>query len=47
MNIRKKLNQIVQFQRTMRELNSLDNRQLADIGIRREDIAALARRQFN
>jgi uncharacterized protein YjiS (DUF1127 family) len=47
MNIRQKISQFAKFQRTVRELNQLDNRQLADIGIRRENIAALAREHFN
>ncbi|MEO8883538.1 MAG: DUF1127 domain-containing protein [Devosia sp.] len=47
MNIRQKIAQIAKAQRTVRELNRLDNRQLADIGIVREDIAALARAQVN
>jgi len=47
MNIRQKLTQFAKAQRTVRELNRLDNRQLADIGIAREDIAVLARAQVN
>lgn len=47
MTIRQKLSQFAQVQRTVRELNRLDNRQLADIGINRAEIAALARRQVN
>ena len=47
MNIRQKLTQFAKAHRTVRELSKLDNRQLADIGIVREDIAALARAQVN
>lgn len=43
MTIRQKLSQFVRYQRTVRELNQLDRRQLADIGVNREDIALLAR----
>lgn len=43
MNIRQKLAQYAQYQRTVRELNALDNRQLADLGITRSDIKLIAR----
>ena len=32
-----------EFKRTFAELDSLDNRELADIGVRRSDIADIAR----
>ena len=37
MNIRQKLAQFAQYQRTMRELNALDARQLNDLGITKGD----------
>ena len=43
MNIIHRLNQFTTYQRTVRALNKLDKRQLADIGIERDGIAALAR----
>ncbi|GGF12041.1 hypothetical protein GCM10011321_00210 [Youhaiella tibetensis] len=43
MTIRQKLSQFAQYRRTVRELSSLDNRQLADLGITRGDIDAVAR----
>jgi uncharacterized protein YjiS (DUF1127 family) len=43
MNIRQKLAQFVAYQRTVRELDALDNRQLNDLGIQRADIKRLAR----
>jgi len=43
MNIRQKFAQYAQYQRTIRELNALDNRQLADLGITRSDIKQIAR----
>jgi uncharacterized protein YjiS (DUF1127 family) len=43
MNIRKKIAQFAQYQRTMRELNALDQRQLNDLGITRGDIKNIAR----
>jgi len=43
MTILRKLNQLATYQRTVRALTKLDNRQLADIGVVREDIATLAR----
>ena len=46
MNIRKKLNQFAQYQRTIRELNALDARQLNDLGITRGDIKNIARGDY-
>lgn len=46
MTIRQKFNEFVEYRRTVRALNALDKRQLADIGIRRDEIPALARRSF-
>ncbi|MBS3849201.1 DUF1127 domain-containing protein [Devosia sp. J2-20] len=46
MNIRQKLNQFAQYQRTMRELNALDARQLNDLGITRGDIKNIARGNY-
>lgn len=46
MTIRQKLNQFASYHRTVRELRNLDAHQLADIGISRRDIAAVARAQF-
>ncbi len=43
MNIRQKLAQFVAYQRTVRELDALDNRQLSDLGIQRADIKRVAR----
>ncbi len=45
MNLAQRINQFTNFQRTVRALNKLDGRQLADIGVVRDDIAALARRK--
>jgi len=42
MNIRKKLVQFAQYQRTMRELSALDSRQLTDLGISRADFKTIA-----
>lgn len=42
MNIRQRLVQFAQYQRTMRELSNLDNRQLNDLGITRGDFKAIA-----
>jgi uncharacterized protein YjiS (DUF1127 family) len=47
MSIRQKISQFAKARRTARELHQLDNRQLADIGIAREDIAALVRAPAN
>jgi uncharacterized protein YjiS (DUF1127 family) len=46
MNIRQKLNQFANYRRTVRELRTLDAHQLADIGLSRGDIAAVARAQI-
>lgn len=43
MNIRQKIAQYVAYQRTVRELASLDNRSLNDLGITRADIKRVAR----
>ena len=43
MNIRQRLAQFAQYQRTMRELNALDQRQLNDLGITKSDIQNIAR----
>ena len=43
MNIRQKIAQFAQYQRTMRELNALDARQLNDLGITKGDIKNIAR----
>lgn len=43
MTIRQKIAQFAQYQRTMRELNSLDARQLNDLGITKSDIKNIAR----
>ena len=43
MNIRQKLAQFAQYQQTVRELSALDNRQLKDLGISRDDIKTIAR----
>jgi len=43
MNIRQKLAQFAQYRQTVRELSSLDNRQLKDLGINRADIKTIAR----
>ena len=42
MNIRQKIAQFAQYQRTMRKLNALDARQLNDLGITRSDIKNIA-----
>jgi uncharacterized protein YjiS (DUF1127 family) len=47
MNIRQKLSQIVAYNRTVRELSSLSNTQLRDLGITREDIKSVARTAAN
>ena len=46
MNIRQRLQQYVSYQRTLRELNKLDGRQLYDLGISRADFAVIARGQI-
>lgn len=43
MNIAKKIADYARYQRTMRELNALDSRQLNDLGITRADIKSIAR----
>lgn len=43
MNIRQKIAQYAAYQRTIRELSSLDSRQLHDLGITRGDIKNIAR----
>ena len=43
MNIAKKIADFARYQRTLRELNSLDSRQLNDLGITRSDIKSIAR----
>ncbi|AVF02557.1 MAG: hypothetical protein Devi2KO_14650 [Devosia indica] len=43
MNIAKKIADFAKYQRTLRELNSLDARQLHDLGITKGDIRAIAR----
>jgi uncharacterized protein YjiS (DUF1127 family) len=43
MNIAKKIADFARYQRTMRELNSLDSRQLNDLGITKGDIKNIAR----
>jgi uncharacterized protein YjiS (DUF1127 family) len=43
MNIAKKLADYARYQRTLRELNSLDSRQLNDLGITKGDIKSIAR----
>lgn len=43
MNIAKKIADFARYQRTLRELNSLDNRQLHDLGITKGDIKSIAR----
>ena len=45
MNIIQRISQYNTYQRTVRALNQLSGRQLADIGLVRDDIAALARRK--
>ncbi|HEV7719008.1 MAG TPA: DUF1127 domain-containing protein [Arsenicitalea sp.] len=43
MNIREKIAKFAAYQRTVRELAALDNRQLNDLGITRGDIKNIAR----
>lgn len=43
MNIRKTFQKWAAYQQTVRELNSLDNRSLNDLGIARSDIQRIAR----
>ena len=44
-NLVQRINQFTNYQRTVRALNQLSGRQLADIGLVRDDISALARRK--
>lgn len=46
MNIRQTIAKFAQYQRTMRELNALDARQLNDLGITKGDIRNIARGTF-
>jgi uncharacterized protein YjiS (DUF1127 family) len=43
MDIRKTFRQWAAYQQTVRELNTLDSRQLSDLGINRTDINRVAR----
>ena len=43
MDIRKTLRKWAAYQQTVRELAALDNRQLTDLGITRNDIQRIAR----
>ena len=43
MNIVKKIAKFAAYRRTLRELNSLDARQLNDVGLTRDDIRNAAR----
>jgi uncharacterized protein YjiS (DUF1127 family) len=43
MNITKIINRWNAYRQTVRELNTLDNRDLADLGIKRGDIHTIAR----
>lgn len=47
MTIRQKIAEFAAYQRTVRELSALDNRQLSDLGITRGDIKNIARGKFN
>jgi uncharacterized protein YjiS (DUF1127 family) len=47
MNIRKTFQKWAAYQQTVRELASLDNRQLNDLGIARTDINRVARDHAN
>ena len=47
MNIAKKIADYARYQRTLRELNSLDARQLNDLGITRGDIKSIARGTYS
>ncbi|MCS6762338.1 MAG: DUF1127 domain-containing protein [Candidatus Devosia symbiotica] len=46
MNIRQKIAQFAQYQRTLRELSALDDRQLNDLGITKGDIKNIARGNY-
>jgi uncharacterized protein YjiS (DUF1127 family) len=43
MNFKQSIKQWSDYQRTVRELTELDNRQLRDLGIARNEIKSLAR----
>lgn len=43
MTIRQKIAEFAAYQRTVRELNALNARELNDLGITRDDIKAIAR----
>ncbi len=47
MNIRQTLRKWNAYQRTLRELNALDNRMLDDLGLNRGDIQRIARDHAN
>jgi uncharacterized protein YjiS (DUF1127 family) len=47
MDIRKTFRKWAAYQQTVRELNSLDNRQLNDLGINRTEISRIARNHAN
>ena len=47
MGIRNTLKKWAAYQQTVRELASLDNRQLNDLGISRTDISRIARNHAN
>ena len=47
MDIRKTFKKWAAYQQTVRELASLDNRQLSDLGIARNDINRIARDHAN
>ena len=47
LDIRKTVKKWAAYQQTVRELNSLDNRQLTDLGISRSDIQRIARDHAN
>lgn len=47
MNIRQTVKKWALYQQTVRELNSLDNRSLNDLGIVRSDINRIARDHAN
>ena len=46
MNIRQKIAKFAAYQRAVRELNALDNRQLSDLGNTRADIKSAVRGQI-
>jgi uncharacterized protein YjiS (DUF1127 family) len=47
MGIRQTIKKWAAYQQTVRELASLDNRQLNDLGIARNDISRIARNHAN